>query len=123
MKIVLKRLIEDKLNNLSHITNKEEDNQVSGGAKMNTLNPLYRSRLIHNEPRPEDIKDELTELEKKKKEEEEERKRKEEEEKKRQEEEEAKKKEEEEEKKEKKKKKEEEAKKKKKKKKQEKKKL
>ena len=67
MKIVLKRLIEDKLNNLSHITDKEEDNQVSGGAKMNTLNPLYRSRLIQNEPRLEDIKEELTELEKEKK--------------------------------------------------------
>ena len=67
MKIVLKRLIEDKLNNLSHITDKEEDNQVSGGAKMNTLNPLYRSRLIHNEPGLEDIKEELTELEKEKK--------------------------------------------------------
>ena len=82
MKIVLKRLVDDKLNNLSHITDKEEDNQASGGTKMNTLNPLYRSRLIHNEPRLEDIKEELTELEKKKKEEEEERKRKEEEEKK-----------------------------------------
>ena len=63
---------------------------------MNTLNPLYRSRLIHNEARPEDIKDELTELEKKKKAEEEEKKRQEEEEKKRQEEEEAKRIEEEE---------------------------
>ena len=67
MKIALKRLIEDKLNNLSHITDKDEDNQVSGGAKMNTLNPLYRSRLIHNEPRLEDIKEEVTELEKEKK--------------------------------------------------------
>jgi len=28
---------------------------------MNTLNPLYRSRLIHNEARPEDIKDEMAE--------------------------------------------------------------
>ena len=96
VKISLKRLIEDKLNNLSHIIDKEEENQGTGGAKMNTLNPLYRSRLIHNDPRPEDIKEELTELEKKKKEEEEERKRKEEEEKKRLEEEEAKRLEEEE---------------------------
>ncbi len=67
VKIVLKRLVDDKLNNLSHITDKEEDNQASGGTKINTLNPLYRSRLIHNEPRLEDIKEELTELEKKKK--------------------------------------------------------
>ena len=64
---------------------------------MNTLNPLYRSRLINNYARPEDIKEELTELEKKKKAEEEERKRiQEEEEKKRLEEEEAKRLEEEE---------------------------
>ena len=82
VKIVLKRLVQDKINNLSNIIDKEEEKQGAGGTKMNTLNPLYKSRLIHNEPRPEDIKDELTELEKKKKEEEEERKRKEEEEKK-----------------------------------------
>ena len=87
VKIVLKRLVQDKLDNLSHIIDKEEENTST---KMNTLNPLYKSRLIHNEPRAEDIVDELTELEKKKKAEEEERKRKEEEEKKRQEEEEAK---------------------------------
>ena len=96
VKIVLKRLVDDKLANLSNIVDKEEEKMGAGGAKMNTLNPLYRSRLIHNEARPEDIKDELTELEKKKKEEEEERKRLEEEEKKRQEEEEAKRLEEEE---------------------------
>ena len=93
VKIVLKRLVQDKLDNLSHIIDKEEENTST---KMNTLNPLYKSRLIHNEPRAEDIVDELTELEKKKKAEEEERKRKEEEEKKRQEEEEAKRLEEEE---------------------------
>ena len=93
VKIVLKRLVQDKLDNLSHIIDKEEENTST---KMNTLNPLYKSRLIHNEPRAEDILDELTELEKKKKAEEEERKRKEEEEKKRQEEEEAKRLEEEE---------------------------
>ena len=93
VKIVLKRLVQDKLDNLSHIIDKEEENTST---KMNTLNPLYKSRLIHNEPRVEDIVDELTELEKKKKAEEEERKRKEEEEKKRQEEEEAKRLEEEE---------------------------
>ena len=85
--------MQDKLDNLSHIIDKEEENTST---KMNTLNPLYKSRLIHNEPRAEDIVDELTELEKKKKAEEEERKRKEEEEKKRQEEEEAKRLEEEE---------------------------
>ena len=96
VKIVLKRLVQDKLNNLSHIIDKEEDKNNSGGSKLNTLNPLYKSRLIHNEPRPEDIVDELTELEKKKKEEEEERKRLEEEERKRKEEEEAKRLEEEE---------------------------
>ena len=96
VKIALKRLVNDKINNLSNIIDKEEEKQGTGGTKMNTLNPLYKSRLIHNEPRPEDIKDELTELEKKKKEEEEERKRKEEEEKKRLEEEEAKRLEEEE---------------------------
>ena len=96
VKIVLKRLVDDKLVNLSNIVDKEEEKMGAGGTKMNTLNPLYRSRLIHNEARPEDIKDELTELEKKKKAEEEERKRLEEEEKKRQEEEEAKKLEEEE---------------------------
>ena len=95
VKIVLKRLVQDKLANLSHIIDKAED-KGTGGTKLNTLNPLYKSRLIHNEPRPEDIVDELTELEKKKKEEEEERKRLEEEEKKRQEEEEAKRLEEEE---------------------------
>ena len=95
VKIVLKRLVDDKLLNLSNIVDKE-DEKMGGGTKMNTLNPLYRSRLIHNEARPEDIKDELTELEKKKKAEEEERKRLEEEEKKRQEEEEAKRLEEEE---------------------------
>ena len=93
VKIVLKRLVQDKLDNLSHIIDKEEENTST---KMNTLNPLYKSRLIHNEPRAEDIVDELTELEKKKKAEEEERKRKEEEEKKRKEEEEAKRLEEEE---------------------------
>ena len=93
VKIVLKRLVQDKLDNLSHIIDKEEENTST---KMNTLNPLYKSRLIHNEPRAEDIVDELTELEKKKKAEEEERKKKEEEEKKRQEEEEAKRLEEEE---------------------------
>ena len=65
VKIVLKRLVQDKINNLSKITDKEEEN-ATGGTKMNTLNPLYKSRLIHNEPRWEDIKDELTELEKKK---------------------------------------------------------
>ena len=96
VKIVLKRLVQDKLSNLSHIIDKEEEKLGSSGTKMNTLNPLYKSRLIHNEPRPEDIKDELTELEKKKKEEEELRKKLEEEEKKRQEEEEAKRLEEEE---------------------------
>ena len=95
MKIVLKRLVKDKIDCLSHIIDKEEE-LGTGGTKMNTLNPLYKSRLIHNEPRWEDIKDEMTELEKKKKEEEEERKRLEEEEKKRQEEEEAKRLEEEE---------------------------
>ena len=93
VKIVLKRIVKNKLDNLSHIIDKEEENTST---KMNTLNPLYKSRLIHNEPRAEDIVDELTELEKKKKAEEEERKRKEEEEKKRQEEEEAKRLEEEE---------------------------
>ena len=96
VKIVLKRLVDDKLVNLSNIVDKEDEKMGAGGTKMNTLNPLYRSRLIHNEARPEDIKDELTELEKKKKAEEEERKRLEEEEKKRQEEEEAKRLEEEE---------------------------
>jgi len=96
VKIVIKRLVQDKLSNLSHIMDKEEEKLGSSGTKMNTLNPLYKSRLIHNEPRPEDIKDELTELEKKKKEEEELRKKLEEEEKKRQEEEEAKRLEEEE---------------------------
>ena len=95
VKIVLKRLVKDKIDRLSHIIDKEEE-LGTGGTKMNTLNPLYKSRLIHNEPRWEDIKDEMTELEKKKKEEEEERKRLEEEEKKRQEEEEAKRLEEEE---------------------------
>ena len=89
VKIVLKRLVDDKLVNLSNIVDKEEEKMGSGGTKMNTLNPLYRSRLIHNEARPEDIKDEMTELEKKKKAEEEERKRLEEEERKRKEEEEA----------------------------------
>ena len=93
VKIVIKRLIDDKLINLNKIVDKEEES----GNKMNTLNPLYKSRLINNEPKPEDIKDELTEIEMKKKlEEEEERKRKEEEEKKRLEEEEAKRLEEEE---------------------------
>ena len=86
VKIVIKRLIDDKLINLNKIVDKEEES----GNKMNTLNPLYKSRLINNEPKPEDIKDELTEIEMKKKLEEEERKRKEEEEKKRLEEEEAK---------------------------------
>ena len=96
VKIVLKRLVDDKLTNLSNIIDKEEEKMGAGGTKMNTLNPLYRSRLIHNEARPEDIKDEMTELEKKKKAEEEERKRLEEEERKRKEEEEAKRLEEEE---------------------------
>ena len=96
VKIVLKRLVDDKLVNLSNILDKEDEKLGALGTKMNTLNPLYRSRLIHNEARPEDIKDELTELEKKKKAEEEEKKRQEEEEKKRQEEEEAKRIEEEE---------------------------
>ena len=95
VQIVIKRLVQNKLVNLSHIIDKEEEKN-SGGTKMNTLNPLYKSRLIHNEPRPEDIVDELTELEKKKKEEEELRKKLEEEEKKRQEEEEARRLEEEE---------------------------
>ena len=61
VKIVLKRLVDDKLVNLSNIVDKEEEKMGSGGTKMNTLNPLYRSRLIHNEARPEDIKDEMAE--------------------------------------------------------------
>jgi len=98
VKIALKRLVNDKIGNLSNIVDKEDEKlgANAGGTKMNTLNPLYRSRLIHNDARPEDIKEELTELEKKKKAEEEERKRLEEEEKKRLEEEEAKRLEEEE---------------------------
>ena len=48
VKIVLKRLVQDKLDNLSHIIDKEEENTST---KMNTLNPLYKSRLIHNEQR------------------------------------------------------------------------
>ena len=61
VKIVIKRLVDDKLINLSNIVDKEDEKMGASGAKMNTLNPLYRSRLIHNEARPEDIKDELTE--------------------------------------------------------------
>ena len=61
VKIVLKRLVDDKLVNLSNIVDKEEEKMGSGGTKMNTLNPLYRSRLIHNEARPEDIRDEMAE--------------------------------------------------------------
>jgi len=97
VKIVIKRLVNNKIDKLSYIIENEGDNKGDEGQKMNTLNPAYRSRLIHNEARPEDIKEELTELEKKKKAEEEaERKRLEEEEKKRKEEEEAKRLEEEE---------------------------
>ena len=70
--IVLKRLIDDKIANLNKILDKEEELDN----KMNTLNPLYKSRLINNEARPEDIKDELTELEMKKKLEEEKKKKK-----------------------------------------------
>ena len=95
--ISLKRLVDDKIGSLNHIIDEEEGTEATGGKIMNTLNPLYRSRLINNYARPEDIKEELTELEKKKKAEEEERKRiQEEEEKKRLEEEEAKRLEEEE---------------------------
>ena len=96
VQVTLKRLVDDKIGGLNHIIEEEEGKEGST-AKMNTLNPLYRSRLINNEARPEDIKEELTELEKKKKAEEEERKRlQEEEEKRRQEEEEQKRLEEEE---------------------------
>jgi enolase len=39
VKIVLKRLVQDKINNLSNIIDKEEEKQGTGGTKMNTLNP------------------------------------------------------------------------------------
>ena len=80
VKISCKSLINDNIINLSNIIDKKEE---EGEQKMNTLNPLYRSRLINNEPRPSDIVYEMTELEKKKKEEEEIKKKQEEEEKKR----------------------------------------
>ena len=95
VKISSKSLISDNISKLGNVIDKKEE---EGEQKMNTINPLYRSRLINNEPRPSDIVYEMTELEKKKKEEEEERKRLEEEEKKRLEEEEEQKRLEEEEK-------------------------
>ena len=76
VKIVCKSMINESIGQLSELIDekeKEEDN-IPGKIK-NTLDPNYRSRLINNVPRPEDVKEELTELEKRKIEEEERKKR------------------------------------------------
>lgn len=68
VQIINKSLIENSIDKLGEIIDEKEKEDDFG---QNTLDPNYRSRLINNVPRPEDVKEELTEKEKKKIEEEE----------------------------------------------------
>ena len=79
--LCVNNLISENVEKFGEIVDEKEEGGEEGKEKISTIHPKYRSRLINNDDRPEDIVFELTDREKRKKQqEEEERKRKEEEE-------------------------------------------